>query len=113
MIISFQSILIMIISFQSVLIMIILYRGRALGVVGLAALKRHWVTTVEVIDFMMMMITMIMVRLARMMMVMFMVMMVTMMMVQVPCNDKAYSWVLEWISREAAKSSLHVSVRSN
>ena len=113
MIISFQSILIMIISFQSVLIMIILYRGRALGVVGLAALKRHWVTTVEVIDFMMMMITMIMVRLARMMMVMFMVMMVTMMMVQVPCNDKAYSWLLEWISREAAKSSLHVSVRSN
>ena len=113
MIISFQSILIMIISFQSVLIMIILYRGRALGVVGLAALKRHWVTTVEVIDFMMMMITMIMVRLARIMMVMFMVMMVTMMMVQVPCNDKAYSWLLEWISREAAKSSLHVSVRSN
>ena len=84
-----------------------------MGVVGLAALKRHWVTTVEVIDFMMMMITMIMVRLARMMMVMFMVMMVTMMMVQVPCNDKAYSWLLEWISREAAKSSLHVSVRSN
>ena len=98
--------------------MIILYRGRALGVVGVAALKRHWVTTVEVIDFMMM-ITMIMVRMARMimvmfmvMMVMFMVMMVTMMMVQVPCNDKAYSWLLEWISREAAKSSLHVSVRS-
>ena len=84
-----------------------------MGVVGLAALKRHWVTTVEVIDFMMMMITMIMVRLARMMMVMFMVMMVTMMMVQVPCNDKAYSWLLEWISREAAKSSLHVSVRFN
>ena len=48
-----------------------------------------------------------------MMMVMFMVMMVTMMMVQVPCNDKAYSWLLEWISREAAKSSLHVSVRFN
>ena len=91
--------------------MIIFYRGRALGVVGLAALKRHWVTTVEVIDFMMM-ITMIMVRMARMMMVMIMVMMVTMMMVQVPCNDKAYSWLLEWISREAAKSSLHVSVRS-
>ena len=108
MIISFQSILIMIISFQSVLIMIILYRGRALGVVGLAALKRHWVTTVEVINFMMM-ITMIMVRMARKVMVM----MVTMMMVQVPCNDKAYSWLLEWISREAAKSSLHVSVRFN
>ena len=86
--------------------MIILYRGRALGVVGVAALKRHWVTTVEVIDFMII-ITMITVG-----MVMFMVMMVTMMMVQVPCNDKAYSWLLEWISREAAKSSLHVSVRS-
>ena len=81
--------------------MIIFYRGRALGVVGVAALKRHWVTTVEVIDFMMI-ITMITVG-----MVMFMVMMV-----QVPCNDKAYSWLLEWISREAAKSSLHVSVRS-
>ena len=86
--------------------MIIFYRGRALGVVGVAALKRHWVTTVEVIDFMMI-ITMITVG-----MVMFMVMLVTMMMVQVPCNDKAYSWLLEWISREAAKSSLHVSVRS-
>jgi len=51
--------------------------GRALGVLGVAALRRHWVTTVEV-----------------------------------PCNDKAYSWLLEWVAREAAKSSLHVSVRT-
>jgi len=51
--------------------------GRALGVVGVAALRRHWVTTVEV-----------------------------------PCNDKAYSWLLEWVAREAAHASLHVSVRT-
>ena len=35
------------------------------------------------------------------------------MMIKVPCNDKAYSWLLEWVAREAAKSSLHVSVRWN
>ena len=38
---------------------------------------------------------------------------IILMMAKVPCNDKAYSWLLEWVSREAAKSSLHVSVRWN
>lgn len=31
---------------------------------------------------------------------------------QVPCNDKAYTWVLDWISREAGRTSLHLSVRT-
>ena len=31
---------------------------------------------------------------------------------QVPCNDKAYTWLLSWISREAAAKSQHLSLRS-
>ena len=41
------------------------------------------------------------------------ILIIIMMMIKVPCNDKAYSWLLEWVAREAAKSSLHVSVRWN
>ena len=33
--------------------------------------------------------------------------------IQVPCNDKAYHWVLDWISREAAKTSQHLAVRTD
>ena len=32
--------------------------------------------------------------------------------IQVPCNDKAYHWVLDWISREASKSSQHLAIRT-
>jgi len=32
--------------------------------------------------------------------------------IHVPCNDKAYHWVLDWISREASKSSQHLAIRT-
>ena len=38
-------------------------------------------------------------------------MMMMMMIAQVPCNDKAYTWLLAWISREAAAKSQHLSLR--
>ena len=31
---------------------------------------------------------------------------------EVPCNDKSYHWVLDWVSREAGRTSQHVSVRT-
>ena len=31
---------------------------------------------------------------------------------QVPCNDKAYHWLLDWVSREAAGTSQHLSLRT-
>jgi len=31
---------------------------------------------------------------------------------QVPCNDKSYSWLLDWISREAGGSTQHMSLRT-
>jgi len=32
--------------------------------------------------------------------------------IQVPCNDKAYTWFLDWLGREAGKRAQHVSVRT-
>jgi len=32
--------------------------------------------------------------------------------VQVPCNDKAYTWFLDWLGRKAGSRAQHVSVRT-
>ena len=52
--------------------------GRTLGQISLAALKRRYVTSLEV-----------------------------------PCNDKSYHWLLDWVSREAARTSQQLSVRTD
>ena len=31
---------------------------------------------------------------------------------EVPCNDKSYHWVLDWVSREAGRTSQQISVRT-
>ncbi|XP_023330537.1 mitochondrial chaperone BCS1 isoform X2 [Eurytemora carolleeae] len=32
--------------------------------------------------------------------------------VQVPCNDKAYTWFLDWLGKEAGTTAQHISVRT-
>ena len=38
---------------------------------------------------------------------------VTNIVVEIPCNDKSYFWVLDWLTKRGARKTQHLSIRTS